>query len=194
MRACPWFPPSLPNHTCRWGAAPQSWGTAPGCRAPLQATSAPASGDNGLLAICRIDQLLGLSLLGWAEQARCCFTVLRLLPSCPCGCMLAPRVLGPLHNNMATAAHSLICLLPVHSEEEFAAGQAAAAAEGVAIRDKEHLVYWREFRWGRTCGCRCSAGGVPATCTCEGDSAALQRLPATFTLQRRWLDMLCGSA
>ena len=32
------------------------------------------------------------------------------------------------------------------SDEEFEAGRAAAADEGAAVRDKEHLRYYREFR------------------------------------------------
>lgn len=44
------------------------------------------------------------------------------------------------------ASPSTTFLLLLRSDEEFAAGQAAAAAEGVTIRDKEQLFYWQEFR------------------------------------------------
>lgn len=48
------------------------------------------------------------------------------------------------------------------SEQDFQAGVAAAAAEGVVLRDKEHLAYYRVFRWGDR-GAVAGVGGVGAT-------------------------------
>jgi len=47
------------------------------------------------------------------------------------------------------------------SDEEFEAGRQQAQQEGVTIRDKEHLHYYREFRWvGGTPGGRYTGWAV----------------------------------
>ncbi|PRW58602.1 MFS general substrate transporter [Chlorella sorokiniana] len=75
------------------------------------------------------------------------------------------------------------------SDEEFAAGQAAAAAEGVTIRDKEHLHYWLEFR-------RQFAGGeVPGkprhgSDPCPACGYQLSSPEQTFCVTNRWVSLV----